>query len=74
MADVTYLVNVYNRATGADKSKEQLCRREVWYHRTAALETLNTDRGQFGNPLIVPLSNDLPKDFDWSGKMFGMFR
>ena len=70
--DVTYLVNVYQRSQGADKSKEQLVRREIWYFKKAALDSLNVDRGTFGNPLIRPLPSGLPSDFNWSGKMFGM--
>jgi hypothetical protein len=68
--DVTYLVNVYQRDQKADRSKEQLVRREIWYFKKAALESLNVDRGTNGDPLIRPLPSGLPSDFNWSGKMF----
>lgn len=70
--DVTYLVNVYQRSQGANRSTEQLVRREIWYFKKAALDSLNVDRGTYGNPLVRPLPSGLPSDFNWSGKMFGM--
>lgn len=68
--DVTYLVNVYQRSQGGNKSTEQLLRREIWYFKKAALDSLNVDRGTFGNPVVRPLPSGLPSDFNWSGKMF----
>ncbi|KAL8787846.1 MAG: hypothetical protein Q9195_007586 [Heterodermia aff. obscurata] len=70
--DVTYLVNVYQRNQGEDRSKERPIRREIWYFKEADLFALNTDRAKY-SPLIIPLPDSLPKDFNWSGKMFGMF-
>ena len=66
--DVTYLVNVYDRK---DDGKKPI-RREIWYYNEADLKTLNTLRNA-GQPKKVSLPSDLPKDFNWSGKMFGMF-
>ena len=70
--DVTYLVNVYERKYGTDKSTERLIRREIWYYAEADLAGLNVDRGRHGNPDVIPLPSGLPSDFNWSGKMFGM--
>ena len=68
--DVTYLMNVYERQSG--ESSEKLVRREIWYYKVADLFALNTDRSK-SSPDIIKLPGDLPSDFDWSGKMFGMF-
>ena len=71
MADVTYLINVYERPANTSNTQEKLVRRESWYFKKANLETLNVDRGEAFKPHIVPLASGLPKDFNWSGKMFG---
>ena len=70
--DVTYLVNVYERPQKGDRASERLIRRELWYFKTAALDSLNVDRGTHGNPTVRSLPSGLPSNFDWSGKMFGM--
>ena len=69
--DVVYLVNV-SELKNAPGSTETPAGREIWHFVEADLFTLNTLSNK-GSATKIPLPKGLPENWDWTGKMFGMF-